>query len=89
MARALPPEENMRTIGRLGALTVAIVAGLLLLGSTGVLAYDNLVQATGAQWAQGAAGTTWVDWVVLGVLAIAVVFVVRRHPWLALKLQSR
>lgn len=45
----------MRSIGRLGVVTIAIVAGLLLLGGTCALTYNKLVrldQATKAQWAQ-------------------------------------
>ena len=30
--------------------------------------------------------TTWADWIVIGVIAIALVFVFRNHPWLALLL---
>jgi LemA protein len=45
----------MRSIGRLGVVTIAIVAGLLLLGGTCALTYNKLVrldQAAKAQWAQ-------------------------------------
>ncbi|MBL9017022.1 MAG: LemA family protein [Myxococcales bacterium] len=45
----------MRTIGRLGVVTIAIIAGVLLLGGTCALTYNKLVrldQASRAQWAQ-------------------------------------
>jgi len=45
----------MRTIGRLGIVTISIVAGLFLLGGSCVFTYNKLVrldQAAKAQWAQ-------------------------------------
>ncbi len=45
----------MRTTGRLGIVTISIVAALVLLGGTCVATYNKLVrldQATKAQWAQ-------------------------------------
>src|SRR5215510_16000673 len=51
----IAPHGRMRTVSRTGIITIAIIAGLFLLGGSCVAGYNRLVrldQAAQAQWGQ-------------------------------------
>lgn len=75
---------RMRAGDRDGAIAGGVDA--VLAAIEGKAWQDPGAAGTTADDTHGAAGTTWPDWLVLGVMAIAVMFVFRRHPWLAMLL---